>query len=558
MLEVLRIKNIAIIHTAEIQFKKGLNILTGETGAGKSIVLEAISLLLGSRARTELIRAECAEATVEGLFCVSEIPWIENRLEHYGISKNDHELLIKRIVHRGGRHRIYINGELSTLSVLQNLCEGLIDLCGQHEHQSLLRSSTQLELLDRYGNLTDQSRAVSQLLEQYHQLHQESSELTQQEQERKKRIDFLKFQIREIQEAELKPNEEESLHQEKTLLLSAENRAQLAEQARQWLESDESGAITALKASVQKLKALSHLDENSKPIQATLEAALFEAEEGALKLNRYLEGIDLNAERLQIVQERISSLTTLKRKYGSSVAQILQTADELQTELETLDQAHDRLAQLDGELLDLREKLTHSARLLTQARKKKIPRLEKSVTSELQDLRMSEARFLVDLQPKGEISEWGSSADQIHFMIQTNPGEPAKPLGKIASGGELSRLMLAVRRVIANRGGIGVYLFDEIDAGIGGQTAFEVGKKLKSVASYNQVICITHLPQVASFADHHWVVRKSVVESRTLTLIQELTDQERRMELARMLGGSRLTQKSLENASELMDHAKPL
>jgi DNA repair protein RecN (Recombination protein N) len=557
MLETLKIRNIAVIDTAEIPFKPGLNILSGETGAGKSIVIEAIGLLLGSRASAELVRAGCEEAVVEGLFAIDEIPWLRPRLEKLGFDSKAPELLIKRVVHRGGKHRIYVNGELATLSILQNLCEGLVDLCGQHEHQSLIRPGTQLELLDRYGSLTEQARAFGASFGKTRALEQERDSLTQAEAERSRRSDFLKFQIDELRSAELQPGEDEKLQQEKQLLQSSEARVQAADSVTQLLESDEDGVLNSLRAAASKLKPVAQLDARVLPILEGLERAVAEAEEAGLQLNRYLGSIDLDPDRLSQVQERLSLLADLRRKYGSSVAEMLAALERVELEYSQLGQAEERLKGIAAELAQAQAELVKQAKKLSSARAKIASVLADSVTGELKDLKMGEARFMIELSPKEELSAWTpSGADAIQFVVQTNRGEPARPLGKIASGGELSRLMLAIRRVIADRGGIGVYLFDEIDAGIGGQTAFQVGKKLKSVAKYNQVICITHLPQVASFAHHHLVVRKSPTGKRTVTEVVELSAKERKEELARMLGGPELTRKSLENAAELIELAR--
>lgn len=557
MLEILRIKNIAIIDSAEIRFKPGLNILSGETGAGKSIVIEAISLLLGSRANHELIRAGCQEAVIEGLFHISDIPWISTRLKHFGFVDETSELLIKRTIHRTGRHRISINGELATLSTLQSVCDGLIDLCGQHEHQSLLRPSTQLELLDRYGGLIDLSREVSSLWMISRNLHQELEQLQKTNQERAQRVHFLKFQMDEISSAELQIDEDTQLQQEKVLLQSAESRVQAADSVRQILEEEDQGVLYSLKLSLQKLRMLQTLDPHATPMIESLERAVAEVEEVSLALHRYIHSVDLDPERLQVVQDRLSLFADLRRKYGTTISDILSTLARIEEEYSTLDQGEDRIEAVKIQLETLERELNQLGIKLSQSRHQVACLLADSVTAELKELKMSDAQFRIDLSSKGNLSDWtAAGADHIQYLVQTNPGEPARPLGKIASGGELSRLMLAIRRVIADRGGIGVYLFDEIDAGIGGQTAFQVGKKLKSVASYNQVICITHLPQVASFADHHLVVRKSVTGKRTQTEVIELTAKDRRAELARMLGGPELTKKSLENASELLKLAQ--
>ena len=557
MLETLKIKNIAVIDAAEIPFRKGLNILSGETGAGKSIVIEAISLLLGGRASSELIRSGCDEATVEGLFDTREISWIQTRLKTLGFETNSHELLIKRSVHKSGKHRIYVNGELATLSILQTLCEGLIDLCGQHEHQSLLKASTQIDLLDRYGGLTEKTKFFSATFSGLKALEKEQTHLLGAESERIRRADFLSFQIDELKKANLAAGEDEKLIIEKQLLQSAESRAQSADSVSRLIEDDEGGILQMLRVSLNKLRPLLQLDSKIQPVQEGLERALAETEEVSIALARYLGTIDLNSERLETVQERLSLIADLRRKYGSSVGEMLDQLEHLEAEYSTLGRNSERLEKLSTEIRDLQTELRAQAKELSLSRNTVARTLSDSVTGELKDLKMGDAEFAIELIQKNSFSEWNQSgADSIQFLAQTNRGDMARPIGKVASGGELSRLMLAIRRVIADKGGIGVYLFDEIDAGIGGQTAFQVGKKLKSVASYNQVICITHLPQVASFADHHLVVKKSSLGKRTVTEVVELTAQERKEELARMLGGAELTQKSLDNAAELMELAR--
>ena len=560
MLETLSIKNIAVIDAAEVSFQPGLNILSGETGAGKSIVIEAISLLLGSRANVELIRSGCDEAVIQGLFDVSEIPWIAPRLQHLGFKAEGTQLLIKRTVHRAGKHRIYINGELATLSNLQEVCEGLVDLCSQHEHQSLIRSNVQLELVDRYGSLTDQSKAFGGIFNEFRNLLQSIERLREDENSRTKKADFLKFQIDELKAAELQPGEDEKLLAEKQLLQSAETRVQAAESVRQALEAagddDKSGVLVTLQASLIKLRVLNQLDGRAGVLKEGLERAFAEIEEVSIALNRYLGSVDLDQERLITVQERLSLIADLRRKYGATVTEMLAALEKLQMEYSSLENVGERLGEMEAKLKETETELRKTAKKLSVARRKISELLATSVTGELKDLKMSDAKFSIEFQQKEDLATWtAAGADAIQFVVQTNRGEPARPLGKIASGGELSRLMLAIRRVISDRGGIGVYLFDEIDTGMGGQTAFQVGKKLKSVAAFNQVICITHLPQVASFGDHHLSVRKTVSGKRTITEIVELTAKERKEEVARMLGGPQLTRKSLENAAELMEMA---
>ncbi len=556
MLETLKIQNLAVIDSVEVPFEPGLNILSGETGAGKSIVIEAISLILGSRATADLIRSGANEAVIEGVFSTKDLPWLEKRLLDADFAVNDGTLLIKRVVSRAGKHRIYINGSLATLANLQAICEDLVDLCGQHEHQSLLKAGTQIEMIDRFGGLTKETDAFEKLFTTYRQAREELAALSGNEGERSRRADFLRFQIEELRAAELAPEEDEKLQTEKNLLQSSETRISHAEAIRQALE-EEDGALSALRGAVSRVKALAQIDGETTAIREALDRALAEAEDASLEVNRYLGSIDLDPERLEVLQTRLSRLAELRRKYGATTEEMITMLETLEAELSGFENSEARAKELEAELTKLEKKILTAAEALSEKRTKVAKLLGKSVTDELKDLRMSDAKFSVDLQFGRDPATYGPrlAGNTVQFVVQTNKGEDARPLGKIASGGELSRLMLSIRRVIADRGGIGVYLFDEIDAGIGGQTAFEVGKKLKSVANHNQVICITHVPQVAAFADHHLSVQKSEKKNRTETSVVELSPKERKDEIARMLGGPVLTKKSLSNAGELIDLA---
>jgi DNA repair protein RecN (Recombination protein N) len=557
MLETLSIRNVAVIDQAEIPFRKGLNILSGETGAGKSIVIEAISLLLGSRATSELVRTGSDEAIVQGIFDVTDIPWINERLEKLGLSSTGPELVIRRTIRRDGKHRVHVNGDATTLAILQELCEGLVDLCGQHEHQTLLKTSVQLELLDRTGGHLKPAAACAQAFTAWRTARRELQALQGAEAERLRRSDYLAFQIQELQEAHLQPGEDETLQREKQLLQSAESRLQSVDAIEKVLSDEDSGVLNGLKTATMRLKALTLLDSATRPALEGLERAFAEVEEASIGLSRYARSVDLDPERLQEVQDRLSLLADLRRKYGATLDEMLHRLEGLEHEQSDLSKLDHRLKDLEAELGVLEKTLHTQAQELSRLRQLAAKTLSDSVTHELQDLKMAEAVFQVDLQLLKTLEDWSASGcDQVQFLVRTNLGEPSRPLGKVASGGELSRLMLAIRRVIADRGGIGVYLFDEIDAGMGGQTAFEVGKKLKSVAAYNQVICITHLPQVASFADHHLVVQKATHGDRTLTRVEPVLAQSRLEELARMLGGPALTRTGLENARELLTQAE--
>lgn len=546
MLARLRIKNIAIIEETEIPFGRGLNVLSGETGAGKSIVIEAISLLLGGRANADLVREGADEAVIEGLFEVSDIPWIGARLTRFGFEAESRELLIKRVVSRTGRHRIYVNGEMATLAILQELCDGLVDLCGQHEHQSLLKVQVQMDLLDRYGGLHEQSARLGNVLVGVRSLRAELKKLKETHAERAQRREFLRFQVNELKETNLSEGEDEKLAEEKKLLQTLEQRITLSQSTSEILDpslaGEEEGVLDRVRTALSKARQLAQLDPQAVGIAQSLARSLAELEEALSQSLRYTETTHRDPERLEWIQERLAKLAEVKRKYGLSIAEAQSSLIRFSHELETLEGSDSRIPALEETLTSSEKDLRTAGQQLSMARKKAAKLLSDSVTAELRELKMDHAKFAVQLQTLEDLAEWSvqTGADTIGFYVQTNVGEPERLMGKIASGGELSRLMLAIRRVISDQGGIGVYLFDEVDAGIGGQTAIQVGKKLKSVASHNQVICITHLAQVASFADHHLSVRKAVKGKRTVTQVVELSSAERKKELTRMMGGPQL------------------
>ena len=556
MLQAIKIRNFALIENAEIPFEKGLNVLSGETGAGKSIVLEAISLLLGGRAQTEVIRSGAEEAVVEGLFEVSELPWLKERLSEVGIELEQNELLIKRTINKNGKNRIFMNGELATLSMLSTVCEDLVDLCGQNEHQSLFKASEQIHLIDRFSGLEELASTVRGAYTKTTELMEEWERLKKKEEERVQRLAFIQFQVEELSQAALSPGEDEELLNEKRLLQSSEQRMQLMNQIDSALSGEE-GALHALKIAASKARALSQMDESVGDTFHSIERALLEVEESSRQVGTYLGREGASPERLESVQERLSLITNLKRKYGASIDDILSNQARLIEEGDLLQNLGTRLDTLEGEFEQARATTVKLARELFQKRKKGAESFTKSVSKELKELRMQDAEVGFSLEFSEEIRTYGpeSLGTGISLLVQTNLGEEKKPIQKIVSGGELSRLMLAIRRVIADKGGIGVYLFDEIDAGLGGQTAFTVGKKLKSVARYNQVLCITHVPQVACFADHHLSISKHVIKGRTVTEVKPLADARRSEEIARMLGSEKLTPSALKNAKELIESA---
>ena len=569
MLRTLKIKNFAIIDKTEIDFKDGLNILTGETGAGKSIILDAISLILGNRSTAETIRNGEDEATVEALFDISTNQELEqnliNILESLGLDskefkKNNCELLIRRTINRTGKNKIHLNGELVTLQQLNQICSQLVELCSQHENQFLNKSSYQLELLDRYGDLLEERRKLRKIFTELAEIN------LQIENFKSKMIrsgvssqEFIKFQIREIEEFSPTEGEEEQLSIEKN---KHQYGSTLSESIRYCLtllsESNESEPDSL---SVEKLLSKIHskllkiclLDPTINSEKDKIEAIIESCSELSNNLEKYLNKLELDPERFEFIEQRLLKLKDLKRKFGSTVSEILKTKSSLEKELSEIENHEEFLKDALKKQSDLKDLFDQTAKKLTKKRIVAAKNFEETISKELKDLMMPNVQFKIDLGTSQ--SATSSGYDQIQILFSPNKGESPKPLSKIASGGELSRIMLSLRRTIAAQGSIGVYLFDEIDAGIGGQTATVVGQKLKSVSKFNQVICITHLPQVAAFADQHFAVQKEVVNNRTLSSVVALDKSERVEELSRMLGGVKVTTSSRAHAKELLSDA---
>lgn len=558
MLELLRIRNLAVIDESEIPFGKGLNVLSGETGAGKSIVLEAIALLLGSRASADLVRTGTDEAIVEGVFDLKNMPEVKERAERLGFPLEGNELILKRIVSRSGKHRIFIGGGIATLGALQEISDGLVDLCSQHEHQSLLKPAFQMELLDRYaGKLTESAKLRAGFLK-WKDLQEERARIAGSTEERARRAAYLRYQLEELSAKRPEEGEEDRLQSEKTMLQSSENRALLSERARSAIE-EEGGTLSSLREAVAAMKELARLDSGeAESFSSRAEVLLSSLEDLSLEVSRYAGKVDLDPEKLPLIRDRLSELADLRRKYGAEVVSAPDAVlSGIETELRDIEGADARLEEIEQSLQKISRDLEAAGAKLHQFREKAAKDISKAATEELQELRMEGASVRFVLRGPLPISEWTDAglSGEAKILARTNAGEEEKSLGKVASGGEISRIMLAMRRVVSDRGGIGVYLFDEIDSGIGGKTAFVVGRKLQSVAKHHQVLCITHVPQVAAFADHHLSVEKAVKSGRTQTRILTLGKIERKEEIARMLGGPKLTKSSLENAGELLGQA---
>lgn len=579
MLSHLIIRNFAIIEHLEIPFKTGFTVLTGETGAGKSIIIDALNLLLGGRASTEIIRTDEERAIVEGIFepAPRTMTRINAMLEARGIDPCDEQLVIRRIVSRSGRNKVFINGSLTTASVLSEVASGLVDISGQHEHYSLLNPDGHIELLDEFAQLHDQSALMRQDYEALASLRREQEQLTRQLRERANRIDFLRYQLEEIQSLKLRPGEDESLEQELGVLRHAEKIQDASLRALALCEDSPSSAAQQLSEASGLLARLVPFDPEFETLSNRLEEACIQVEELARDLRQRVTHLDCDPRRLDSVIERLEHIKRLRRKHGSSVVEILERAAQMSHELDRLEHAEAHCNRLE-QAIDLAARTAFErAHTLSQARRKAAYELEQALETQLADLNMARTRFVIRFELpvlpslQQSLKSWRQDPqtvqcierlsargfDELEFLIAPNLGEEPKPLARIASGGELSRVMLVMKSAMAERDPVDTYIFDEVDTGIGGSTADMVGLKIRDASLNHQVICITHLPQIASCCDHHYVVQKQISNDRAQSTIRPLSESERVDEVARMLGGTRVTDKTIAAARELI-HIVPL
>jgi len=557
MLLELRIKHFAIIDELNLSFSKGFNILSGETGAGKSIILNAVHLLLGDKATEEWIRGSEEEANVEALFDISGNSEIKEKIKekapHLQGSGEEDSLLIRRVISRSGRGKVFINGNLATLGVLSEVGEGLLSIYGQHEHQSLQRVETHLDILDEFGGLLGLREEFQKQYLEFVSLSEEVEKIRVERERKAKERDLMAFQSREIETSGIQIGEEESLKEDRTLLTHAKKLMDFAHASEETLYSEEGSAIEKVQNVLNQCREVAAIDPFlSQPLKA-LESILIQLEEAALTLRDYSRRVEINPMRLDEIENRLEEIDRLKRKYGPTVEEVLFFKLEIDEALKSFTSDEERLSQLEGLLGPLRQTSNDLGEKLSGERKRVALELKKSVERELSSLGMKKTIFEIRIDPL-PLSLRG--VDRVEFLISPNIGEEIKPLAKIASGGELSRIMLAMKRILAKVGGKQVLIFDEVDSGIGGAMAEVVGKKLKELSRHHQVICVTHLPQIACFADQHHSVRKEVKSGRTMTLVDRLDKESIVDEIARMLGGVKVTEKTKAHAKEMIESAQ--
>jgi len=550
MLLNLTVTNFAIIDRLEVEFDTGFTVLTGETGAGKSIILDAFGLLLGDRARPDLVRAGTEEATVQALFDLTGQAALRQLFVDSGFSVDD-ELVLRRVVQNGGRSRAYINGSLVTLAQLQPLTEQLVTVCGQHEHQHLMHRHAHLAVLDEFGSLDKQVLRYRESYQAMRDVARRLEELESAERDREQRLDFLRHQSAEIAAADLTLEEEAALLAERVVLQNAERLSTVTRNGYDGLYESDGSVCEVLGGISADLQTVAAIDQNLAGLDEAVRRTLFELEDVAAQMRSYLERTSFDPERIDAIEARLNLLTRLKRKYAPTVEEILKLKAAFDQEIEALEHAGETRAGLAAERTLLSDRTLGLGRDLSDARHQAADKLAAALTVELADLAMAGAAFKVAFsgleQPAAE------GLERLEFMISLNPGEPLMPLAKVASGGELSRLMLALKRVAPDADRVPTIIFDEVDAGIGGVAATAVGRKLRSVSKSAQVLCVTHLPQVAAFADHHHRVIKREAGGRTKASMERLTGADRVEEMARMLGGAQVTEQTRLHAQELIN-----
>jgi len=557
MLRTLTVRDFAIIEELELVLEPGLNVITGETGAGKSILLQALDVALGGRPDADLVRTGAEEAVVEALF--TDVPAVaRERLAGAGLPVDEGraEIVVRRVIARGGRTRAYVNGSLGTLALLRELAPHLLQVYGQDEHQALRRVESHRELLDAAGGL---GRTLDEMHARWSRVVAARDAVARARAEGEaatERAETLRAQSAELVRANLIPGEEEALGAERGRLVHAERLAAIATGAEETIYSGEGAIVESLGRVLASVREAVRLDASLDPTRALVESALAELEEAGSTLGRYARDLTPDAARLEAVEERLAQLARLRRKYAATIAELIRRRDDVAAELGTLDGGDEAIIELEAAVETARRAAAEWAGRLSVERRRVARDLTRSLLRELNALALDGARFDVRFVETEERALGPDGWDEVEFFLSTNPGEEPRSLAKIASGGELSRIMLALKTLAASEDRGASLIFDEVDAGIGGAVAEVVGKKLRQLGRARQVLCITHLPLIAAFAEHHVVVTKRVADGRTFSSARPLTTTERVAELARMMGGENLTREVREHAEQLLRRAQ--
>ena len=557
MLLELEITNFALIDNLKVEFQRGLNILTGETGAGKSIIIDALNMVVGDRADREFVRTGSTKCRIQAVFSINQTEDLINILNDNGIDLEDDTLIINREIHVNGRSVSRINGVIINQSFLKLVAEYLIDIHGQHEHQSLLNSTNHIHMLDAFG-----SNKISKLLREYKEKYKsfldakkELNSICSNIQERERQIELLKYQINEIDSSKLKIGEDEELEKEINILSNSERIISVVQGACNDLYNGSQyiPAIDLVSRNLKPLLNISNINEELKGFYNTIEEIQIKIDDVVREMRAYLQQIDHDPTVLESLESKLNLINNLKRKYGTTIKEIIDYRNKINNELEDFVNSEERINKLEGMIYKLEIELKDISVKLSTERKLIAASFENDLQDVLKTLNMNRVTFTIRFEESLDYTPYG--IDKIEFLISTNIGEPLKSLTKVASGGEISRIMLAFKTILANVDKVDTLIFDEIDTGISGNTAQIVGEKLREIAEKHQIICITHLPQIASMANEHFLIEKNVVEDNTKTTVTRLTSKERVNEIGRLLGGE-LTDLTLKHAKEMITKAK--
>ncbi|WP_297991971.1 DNA repair protein RecN [Anoxybacillus sp.] len=571
MLAELSIKNFAIIESLSLSFEKGLTVLTGETGAGKSIIIDAIHLLIGGRGSAEFVRYGEAKAEIEGLFLLEQDDHpCYNKCAELGIDISDGMIVLRREITESGKSICRINGKLVTIATLREVGATLVDIHGQHEHQELLDESKHLRLLDEYGGerIREALEEYGALYAAYERVKRQLQKLNENEQQMAHRLDLLTFQLDEIQKAQLQPDEDEQLMEERRKIVNFQKIYEALQSSYEALYGEQRG-LDWIGLAMNHLDHVSDLDASLKQAQEVVSNCYYLLEEVAHQLRGQLDGLEYDPLRLDEIESRLNEINHLKRKYGKTVRDILEYAAKVEEEIETIQHRDDHIHKLQAELQSITADLLVEAKHISELRMQYAKQLIDNIHQELKDLYMEKTTFdvvfrkrqgayddpLVDGVP---VKLHASGIDEVEFYISTNPGEPLKPLAKVASGGELSRIMLALKSIFSKHQGVTSIIFDEVDTGVSGRVAQAIAEKIYRVARHSQVLCISHLPQVAAMADTHLFIAKETVDGRTKTIVEALNEEEKINEISRMISGVEITQLTKQHAHELLQLAEKI
>lgn len=559
MLLELTIKNFAIISELHLNFHKGMTALTGETGAGKSIIIDALGLLAGGRGSSDYIRQGSEKCLLEGLFEVPQREDFALLINELGIDTEEDLLIVQRDMSMNGKNICRVNGRTITLANLRRVGAFLVDIQGQNEHQELLQPERHLSFVDEFGDekYNETLKVYQREYHEYRKLEQQIRKIQNNEQSFVQRMDMLRFQQEEIQQAQLQIGEEETLLEERDKLSNYQKIVDAFAQSYAALASEGSNSLDGVGMALNEIQGIAHLDKEFETIGENVQTAYYLLQDAAAEISRQIDNLELDEERLEVVEQRLDLIRQLKRKYGDSIPTILEYAEKISQELAEADFSEENLEKMTQTLSKKETHVWQLAEQIHQQRKLIAHRLEKEVVQELKDLYMENSQFEVVFKGQGKtLKETGF--DEVEFFLTTNPGEPLKPLVKVASGGELSRILLALKTIFSKTQGITSIIFDEVDTGVSGRVAQAIAQKISKIARNSQVLCITHLPQVAAIADYQYYIAKEVQAGRTSTTVQQLADTERVQEIARMLSGAEITELTIEHAKELLQMAKEL